>query len=413
MKKIKIRSLSFQLSFTLLALIMSNFIYGQYLSINPTEQSIAVDSGDQNSAYVTLYNQNIQYPINYKVTLFQGTSSDVNVNPSLNQNLSLTQNGFQNFVFTFSKNVTSNTTSIYKFKVTWTLQDGFNNEMTSYITINVTYLVPYCNLSPPINRFTGNILSNNAVASWDNVPGASAYYVKYTHDSGAGSPSNVITTDNQLRMYIFNPNSTHYWQVRTRCPNGSSGNWSDPIYFTTLSECPTNVDINRPITYNISEVKASGTITASSAINPDMPNLGNVSFAAQKIVLKPGFHAKGQMSGTTMKTFRAYVDPCTASKQQTESYVDEYLDEEYAEVSTKALPTLFPNPVSNLLNIENIEELNDWTLVDMYGKVINQGKTNPNQSKITINTSSLKPGIYYFNATLKNGELFQKTVMKK
>src|SRR5690606_26396801 len=120
-----------------------------------------------------------------------------------------------------------------------------------------------------------------------------------------------------------------------------------------------------------------------------------------------------QISGTVMKTFRAYVDPCTASKQKTEDYMVESLDEKYAEVNPKVLPHLFPNPVSNLLNIENIEEVNNWTLVDMYGKVMSQGRTNPNQSKITINTSSLKPGIYYFNATLKNGELFQKTVMKK
>lgn len=77
-------------------------------------------------------------------------------------------------------------------------------------------------------------------------------------------------------------------------------------------------------------------------------------------------------------------------------------------------PSLSPNPTTTILNVENINDLGEWKLVDINGKVVESGKVNNSiQTKITINTSRLLPGVYYFNAVMKNGELFQKTVMKK
>lgn len=77
-------------------------------------------------------------------------------------------------------------------------------------------------------------------------------------------------------------------------------------------------------------------------------------------------------------------------------------------------PSLSPNPTTTILNVENINDLNEWKLVDINGKIVKSGKINNSiQTKITINTNRLLPGVYYFNAVMKNGELFQKTVMKK
>lgn len=116
------------------------------------------------------------------------------------------------------------------------------------------------------------------------------------------------------------------------------------------------------------------------------------------------------MKGQSTGVFRAYVDPCNSSKQEKNDFENE---EEFTKTE-RVLPSLFPNPTSTILNVENIENINEWKLVDINGKIMNSGIVNHSlQNKITINTSMLLPGIYYFNAIMKNGELFQKTVMKK
>lgn len=407
MKNFKIIFTYPYLYITIFVLFMSNCMYAQTLSINPSEQSIALESGQQISTNVTLLNQSSQYPINYKIRLWDSSSQGlIGVNPALDQNLSLAQNAFQHYSFTFSLNTTNNQTRTYKFRVDWMIQNGLNIEATSYITINVTFLAPICNLSPPTSLFTGNILSSTAVASWDSVPGASAYNVKYTDDSPP-SPSSVVTSDNYLWMSVFNPNTTHYWQVRTKCPNGASSSWSQPVYFTTLPECPTNVELNLPIR-RPSLITASNTITAS-AIVLDKNTGSDVTLKATQIILKDGFSVSGYEHGV----FTAVVDPCS-SGSKTKSEKENRLSPEFTKQENKILPILSPNPTSTFLNVENIGDINEWKLVDINGKIIDSGRVNSSiQSKITINTSTLIPGIYYFNAVMKNGELFQKTVMKK
>lgn len=173
------------------------------------------------------------------------------------------------------------------------------------------------------------------------------------------------------------------------------------VYLNSASLCEENLFITQPITSS-QDFQVSNKIEASSVVYQNF----NVNFRASQIILKPGFSVSGYDTGV----FKAVIDPCSSGpaspiKEKTNFKNDELTFEE---------PLLFPNPTKSILNIDNIEDMQEWKLVDIYGKTFESGKVNNSiQTKITINTSRLLPGVYYFNAVMKNGELFQKTVMKK
>lgn len=179
---------------------------------------------------------------------------------------------------------------------------------------------------------------------------------------------------------------------------------SFPQLIPSPPPCPVNLNITTPITSS-RDFQVSNKIEASSTISQNI----NVNFKASRVVLNPGFNVSGFDTGV----FTAVVNPCSGfaiikdSKQEVrKDFIEEQLI--YAE------PNFFPNPTTTILNIDNIEDIIEWKLVDLNGKTVESGKVNNSiQTKITINTSRLLSGVYYFNAVMKSGELFQKTVMKK
>lgn len=177
---------------------------------------------------------------------------------------------------------------------------------------------------------------------------------------------------------------------------------SFPQLIPSPPPCPTNLYITNPITTN-SDFQVSNQITASSVVYQNL----TVNFKANQILLKPGFSVSAYERGV----FKAIINPCSngGKMEKGNRSWDEFTRQE-----NKILPTLSPNPTSTFLNIDNIEEIYEWKLMDINGKIVDSGRVNNSvQTKITINTSRLISGIYYFNAVMKDGELFQKTVIKK
>ena len=69
---------------------------------------------------------------------------------------------------------------------------------------------------------------------------------------------------------------------------------------------------------------------------------------------------------------------------------------------------LYPNPVSDILTIENLTPHSDLELIDSSGKVVKQIK-NIQTPKTQINIKNLAPGIYYLKI---NNQSSQKIIKK-
>lgn len=174
------------------------------------------------------------------------------------------------------------------------------------------------------------------------------------------------------------------------------------VYINTLPLCEEDLYITNPITNDIA-YQVSKRINASSIVYQNL----TVDFRAREILLLPGFSVSAYDRGI----FNAIIDPCSSGgrTEKENQSSDEFINKE-----SKIQPTLSPNPTSTFLYIDNIEEIYEWKVMDINGKIVDSGRVNNSvQTKITINTSRLISGIYYFNAVMKDGELFQKIVIKK
>ena len=89
-------------------------------------------------------------------------------------------------------------------------------------------------------------------------------------------------------------------------------------------------------------------------------------------------------------------------------------NDKYAKTDEEFPVKLSPVPFSNFLQVEGLENISKWTITDINGKTMNSGISDDGSSnKITVNTTKLTPGIYYFNALKADGSQIQKTIIKK
>ncbi|MBW7871024.1 MAG: T9SS type A sorting domain-containing protein [Flavobacteriia bacterium] len=174
-----------------------------------------------------------------------------------------------------------------------------------------------------------------------------------------------------------------------------------PQLIPQSAECLENLIITSPISSN-QDFQVSNKITASSQINSNV----TVSFKANEIELIPNFSVNAFQNSN----FTATINPCVSNllirkNKVKNTAITDQKDSLY-------YPILYPNPVSNYLNVYRFEQILEWELVDIYGNTKNI-KFHSEQNKIVVNISNLTSGIYYFNAVMKNGNKFQKSIIKR
>lgn len=72
--------------------------------------------------------------------------------------------------------------------------------------------------------------------------------------------------------------------------------------------------------------------------------------------------------------------------------------------------SVYPNPVSDVLNISSIKEINKVLVYNSVGQIV---KTSDKLQSSKINVSDLSTGVYFINAILKDGETQTFRIIKK
>jgi hypothetical protein len=76
--------------------------------------------------------------------------------------------------------------------------------------------------------------------------------------------------------------------------------------------------------------------------------------------------------------------------------------------TTKGSATLFPNPVSEVLRLDQLQDYNNLRVVDQYGKVLSAQVIGEGETQKSLNVSQFANGLYLIQFTNKTGELTTK-----
>jgi hypothetical protein len=200
---------------------------------------------------------------------------------------------------------------------------------------------------------------------------------------------------------ITNANSTvlNFNNIQYTSENNFYKGYTFPQLVEYTPECINTLTISQNITSN-GNYKASNQITASSTINPNLV----VDYAADnQILLTPGF----QVSGNSTGIFRAHIQPCIESiiaANDPTGKISSKLAGENIEINNLKI---YPNPVSNILNIDSgNEKLVSWQLYDVSGKLIKSGVT------YTINVQSIPNANYILKINLEKTQISKKIIVK-
>ncbi len=145
---------------------------------------------------------------------------------------SITSNGTgDNNVDPYERVDVTNATGTYTITVTnkGNLSGGSQN--FSLIVTGVTEESVVCEATTPENLDVSGVGSNSAIVSWDAVSGAT-YEVRYLED-GTSSWTTQAASGVSATLSGLSPETAYEVQVRSKCNDGSTSNYSSSVNFTT------------------------------------------------------------------------------------------------------------------------------------------------------------------------------------
>lgn len=94
--------------------------------------------------------------------------------------------------------------------------------------------IPVCRGMNVANIQVSNIISTNAVISWDPTPGAIGYRIEYKVNTSLSWTGGQTATATSCTLNNLFPNTDYQVRVSPICGQDSLGDWSVPIAFSTL-----------------------------------------------------------------------------------------------------------------------------------------------------------------------------------
>ncbi len=147
---------------------------------------------------------------------------------------SITTNGTgDNTVDPYEKVNVANASGTYTITVTHKGSLTGNSQNFSLIVTGITNTTTVCTATVPTGVSSSNVTTNSATISWSAVSGAS-YDLRY-RQSGANSWTTIALNETSRAITGLSTSTTYEAQVRSKCSNGSTSNYSGTINFTTTT----------------------------------------------------------------------------------------------------------------------------------------------------------------------------------
>lgn len=266
-----------------------------------------------------------------------------------------------------------------------------------------------CN--PPTGLQIGYIGVDSADVSWDSVATASGFEYQVSTNSSPPA-SGTFTTDTFYNANSLNANTWYYSHVRTACGSSFSP-WAIDSFITMAPPCTPVMPMVNNITDSSAAISwpthvgANYEYAINNSINP--PNNGTLT-SMNSI-------AANGLADTTLYYVHVRsicsMDTSDWSSQSFTTFKNPNVGLDLIKMGNFKI-TVYPNPVQASLSIStNVTPSNEalLTLSDVSGKTLKTLRMN-NRKKVTIDTDTLKPGVYFVRY---QDDLYQKVlrVVKK
>lgn len=273
------------------------------------------------------------------------------------------------------------------------------------------------------------------ILSWPDV--ADTYELQFVSD-GLCCPNNTSGADDKYYSTTVTENQLNLglplnslqakcfrWRIKSNC-----GGWSDwcclsgkenygwpnqfgnplaPQCYNGNLSCLEDLlaDVNLPDSsgeYNSFEQRE----VSITAVNTLAPQTQAVYQAGRFVELTTGFHAQ---TGSVLLAEIENCGPAESVIMQKAARIPaiENIDKVNEVANEDMALTVYPNPTDGVVTITSISGINNYTIMDLTGKVLMNFNNIENLNEFTIDISALSPGIYLLYS---NGTTTQKIVKK-
>ena len=174
------------------------------------------------------------------------------------------------------------------------------------------------------------------------------------------------------------------------------------------------IDRNSTLSQNIAAGQtdirqAQNRLTANNTIS----NGAIANYKATTVRLAPGFKAVNGSNFRAQTNLEPCIAPINSQPSRTPATIEKvvYIDNEEVLNQIEDFVNVYPNPTTNLININSKELILEYILTDSFGKTLLYRKINNKGAQLNI--SNYAKGIYFLNIRTEEGNSITKKVFKE
>jgi hypothetical protein len=255
------------------------------------------------------------------------------------------------------------------------------------VWLHQAFTMPVCNT--PSNLLVSNITDSTTDLLWSQMPNASAYNYAVTFSKQPPTFGYQTTTNIAAHLSSLQPNSKYYVHVRSRCFSNDTSAWRTDSFVTQMGCYGPIVQVNglgsnTPYAFWDPIPMAVGYEYALTPTNKPSAFGTNIYTAFVGLSLPEDgkdYYLHVRTKCNSMFTFSQWTT--VALRTGTTDVLD---PTKHADLE------LYPNPATDRLYIKGSSAGEPYTIIDITGRAISNGKTAQGTSEINI--AGMTPGIY-------------------
>lgn len=191
-------------------------------------------------------------------------------------------------------------------------------------------------------------MNTSAILTWNAVPGASSYVVRYRQDDNPSSWVNLAVMNNVAVINGLNSSKWHLFRVRARCGGGNNSTYSPVEYFQTtpqITTCDPATGITFANTTNTSVDLSWNAVSGATSYLLLYRPVGSTNWNRERVFGVTSYTLTGLMPGTTYQfRMKTLCGPNRSNNTALQTFATNFGIRAGAEETAYGNLSVYPNP---------------------------------------------------------------------